>query len=43
MNKNMAAGWMEGTRPVSRRYLKFMRPAMGSQPSTPAGRDTEML
>src|ERR1035437_2158131 len=34
----MAAGWMEGTCPVSSRYLEFINPAMGSQPSTPAGR-----
>src|SRR5579884_1791235 len=37
MSRNIAAGWMAGTWPVKRRYLRFMSPAMGSQPSTPAG------
>ena len=40
MKRNMAAGWICGTWPVSRKYFVFIRPAMGSQPSTPAGRET---
>src|ERR1035441_141041 len=39
-NNTMAAGWIAGTRPVSRKYLEFIRPAMGSHPSTTDGRDT---
>src|SRR5580704_9648221 len=43
ISRNMAAGCIAGTRPVSRKYLKFIMPAMGSQPSTPAGRFNEVL
>ena len=39
-SRNMAAGCIVGARPVSTKYLRFIRPAMGSQPSTPAGRET---
>ena len=35
--RNIAAGCIEGTKPVSKKYFRFMRPAMGSQPSTPGG------
>src|SRR4051812_8696906 len=34
----IAAGWMSGKTPVSRKAFRFISPAMGSQPSTPAGR-----
>src|SRR5215472_16961801 len=37
ISRNMAAGWIAGTRPVNKKYLKFIRPAMGSQPSIPGG------
>ena len=40
MNRIMAAGWMAGMCPVSRKYFAFISPAIGSQPSAPAGRDT---
>src|SRR5579863_1480461 len=39
-NKYMAAGWISGTRPVMNKYFAFISPAMGSQPSIPAGRET---
>ena len=31
-------GWIAGMWPVTRAYLRFIRPSMGSHPSTPAGR-----
>src|SRR5439155_26171638 len=37
MSRNIAAGCIAGTCPVSSQYLKFITSAMGSQPSTPAG------
>jgi hypothetical protein len=37
MNRTIAAGWMAGTCPVSRKYFVFIRPAIGNQPSAPAG------
>ena len=40
INRTMAAGWIAGTRPVSMKYFVFIKPAMGSQPSAPAGRGT---
>src|SRR5579872_842330 len=40
ISKNIAAGWMAGTWPVTSQYFKFIKPAMGSQPSTPGGRET---
>jgi hypothetical protein len=40
ISRNIAAGCIAGTRPVVSRYFKFISPAMGSQPSTPAGRLT---
>src|SRR6266702_3114162 len=39
----IAAGWIDGARWVTRKYLRFIRPAMGSQPSIPAGRSTERV
>ena len=39
-SRNIAAGCSSGTRPVLRKYFRFIMPAMGSQPSTPAGRPT---
>ena len=39
-SKNIAAGCSSGTCLVTKKYFRFIMPAMGSQPSTPAGRDT---
>ena len=39
--RNIAAGCTAGTEPVARKYLRFIRPAMGSHPSAPGGRLTE--
>src|ERR1700758_720325 len=38
VSRNMAAGCKAGTRCERTKYFRFIRPAMGSQPSTPAGR-----
>src|SRR5215469_16408144 len=40
INKNIAAGCRAGTWRVTRKYLRFIMPAIGSHPSTPAGRLT---
>src|SRR6201993_2600268 len=32
-SRNIAAGCNSGTRPVTRKYFRFIMPAMGSQPS----------
>src|SRR5438093_8281136 len=37
-SKNIAAGCMLGTWPLNSQYLKFIMPAIGNHPSTPAGR-----
>ena len=42
-SRNIAAGWTSGTEPVSRAYFRFIRPAIGSQPSTPGGRPTNAV
>src|ERR1700745_2347505 len=39
-SKNIAAGCSAGTLAVTRKYLRFIMPAIGSHPSTPAGRLT---
>ena len=36
--RTIAAGWIAGIWCVTRKYLRFIRPAIGNQPSTPAGR-----
>ena len=38
INRNIPAGCTAGTVPVITRYFKFINAAIGSQPSTPAGR-----
>src|SRR5581483_5336182 len=38
-SRNIPAGWMRGSSPVARKTLRFMREAIGSQPSTPGGRE----
>src|ERR1035437_7535123 len=42
INRNIPAGCSVGTWWVRMRYRKFIRPAIGSQPSTPAGRCSEV-
>src|ERR1700757_36645 len=42
-SRNIAAGCMSGTCPVNKKYFRFIMPAIGSQPSTPAGRATYTL
>src|SRR5690348_4642761 len=37
ISRNIAAGCIAGTRPLTSKYFKFINPAIGSQPSTPAG------
>ena len=39
----MAAGWTGGYAAGVQKVFEFIRPAMGSQPSTPAGRQIETL
>src|SRR5215468_4576688 len=39
--RNIAAGCNAGTCRVIRKYFRFIMPAMGSQPSTPGGRETK--
>src|SRR5690242_4533715 len=38
-SSTMAAGWMRGISPVTKKYFKLSKPAIGSQPSTPGGRE----
>ncbi len=38
ISRNIAAGCTCGIRPLKIQYLKFINPAIGNQPSTPAGR-----
>src|SRR5580693_543696 len=40
ISKNIAAGCIAGTFPVTSQYFKFINPAIGSHPSTPVGRPT---
>src|ERR1700757_2455078 len=40
ISRNIAAGCKVGTCPVTKKYFRFIMPAIGSQPSTPAGRLT---
>jgi len=40
INRTIAAGWIAGTRPMRKKYFVFIKPAMGSQPSAPAGLGT---
>src|SRR6516225_6641275 len=37
INRNIAAGCIAGMWPVTRKYFRFISPAMGRQHSTPAG------
>ena len=41
-NRKKPAACTRGTCPVTRKYFNCISPSMGSQPSTPAGRETSI-